>query len=77
MLTSVTAVTGPAVAKKSNPQAMLQNGWHSRQKTVSFWQCRSHNGTATRQRSEDARAGREPTECGTTVTSPGPRRPRR
>ena len=43
-----------------------------RRKTVSFCQCRSHTGTATRQRSEDARTGREPTVDGTAVTSPDP-----
>ncbi len=61
----------PAVAKKSPPGNVAER-LALTQKTVSFWQCRSHNGAATRQRSEDARTGREPTECGTTVTSPDP-----
>ncbi len=61
----------PAVAKKSPPGNVAER-LALTQKTVSFWQCRSHNGAATRQRSEDARTGREPTECGTTVMSPDP-----
>src|ERR1700722_13060158 len=74
-LTTATAVTqfrGPP----SNPEAMLQNGWHPRRKLLA-----SGNAIPTTEWRQTTKRGcrpsREPTERTTTVTSPGLRRLRR
>jgi hypothetical protein len=73
--TAVTAVT-PLGDPPRNPRAMLQNGWHPDRKLLA-----SGNAVSTTTRRQTTKRGcptrREPTERTTTVTSPGPRRPRR
>jgi len=55
---------------------MLQNGWHSERKLLA-----SSNAVSITKRRQTTKRGcpqrREPTERTTSVTSPGPRRPRR
>jgi len=61
--------------KKLLPR-MLQNGWHSERKLLA-----SSNAVSITKRRQTTKRGcpqrREPTERTTSVTSPGPRRPRR
>jgi hypothetical protein len=59
---------------KNLPRRMLQNGWHSERKLLA-----SANADSITKRRQTTKRGcptsREPTDCTTTVTSPGPRRP--
>jgi len=74
-LTTATAVT-PFDDPPSKPRAMLQNGWHPRRKLLASANAVSI--TEWRRTTKQGRPdSREPTARTTTVTSPGPRRPRR
>jgi len=77
-LTTATTATqfGDPPSSREQSRTMLQNGWHPRRKLLA-----SGNAVSITEWRRTTKRGcpdsREPTERTTTVTSPGPRRPRR